>query len=105
MIEHANAHYLAISNQQLGRELEFAKGNGLDCAGLQVQRAANLSARRVAMSVQDTAPAVRALACKRDLRSRTIEFRTPLDELFNPWRAFFDQDARCFLVAQTIASL
>ena len=105
LIEYANAHHFAISHQQFGGELEFAKGDGLDCAGLQVQGAADLAAGRVAVSVQDAAAAMRALARECDLRTGAIEFRAPLDQLFDARRTFFHQDARGFLVAKAVAGL
>ena len=57
------------------------------------------------MSVQHAVAAVRAFAGEGDLGAGAIELRAPLDQLFDARRAFFDQDARGFFVAQSIAGL
>ena len=55
------------------------------------------------MSVQHAVAAVRALARKSNLGAGAIELRAPLDQLFDARRTFFDQHARRFFVAQTVA--
>ena len=105
LIENTHAGDAAVFDQQVGGELEFAKRDGLDRRGFQIQRAADLTAGGIAVSVQHAVAAVRSFAGEGNLRSGAIELRAPLDELFDSRRPFFDQHASRFFVDQTVAGL
>src|SRR5271166_2149416 len=81
-IEYANAGHAAVTQHQFGGELELVEADVLLRRSFQVQRAPDLAAGRISMSVQHSATAVRSLAGESDLGARAIEFRAPLDELF-----------------------
>src|SRR6516162_3367388 len=55
------------------------------------------------MGVQYTVPAVGAFSGKCDVGSGAIELGAPLNQFFNPSRAFFHQDTRRIRIAQSIA--
>jgi len=69
------------------------------------QRPADFSAGRIAMRMQDSRAAVGGLACKSQLRSRTIKFRTPFNEFRDVFRTFFHQQSHRFWTAQAIARI
>ena len=72
LVKHANPGDAAILHQQIGGELEFAKGNGRLRLRFQKKGAANLAAGRVAVSMQHATAAVRAFSSEGNLGAGAI---------------------------------
>src|SRR4051812_24840152 len=89
----------AIFGNQIGRELELADRNFRKRLGFRVKRPLNFASGRVAVSVQNTVAAVRALAAKGELSAFAIELRSPCDQLFDTLRCILYQNFRSFRVA------
>ncbi len=63
---------------------------------------ADFPARRIAVCMKDSRPAVRGLSCKGQFRSRAVELGAPFDELRDVLRAFFDKQGDSLGTAQSI---
>jgi len=103
LVEYADAHYMAVLDEQVGSELEFTQADGFDGLGLAIKGAADLASSGVAVSVQHPVAAVRTLARENNLCASAIELRAPFDQLFDALRTFFHQHASGFFVAQAVA--
>ena len=104
-INEAQPRDAAALDDQFGRECVRAQVQMRDGVRPSKQRTADFSAGRIAVSVQDSRAAVRGLSCKRQFRSRAVEFRAPCDELGDVLRAFFDKQGYGVRAAQTIAGI
>ncbi len=69
------------------------------------QRPADLPACRITMRVQNPRAAVRGLSRKRQFRSCPVEFRSPLDELCDVLRPFFDQQRYGLRATQAVSGI
>ncbi len=97
---YAPAFYDQFRCERMRAEVQVWNGMG---AG--EQRAANLAPGRIAMRVQNSRPAVRRLARKRQLGSGAVKFRAPFDELRDVFRTFFHKQRNSLGAAQAIASI
>ena len=69
------------------------------------QRPADLPAGRVAVGMQDSRTAVRRLPREGQFRSRSVEFRSPLDELRDVLRPFFNHQGYRLGSTQAISGI
>src|ERR1051326_4967397 len=76
------------------RKFKFVKGDVLERGRLGVECPSDFAAGGISMRMQDAVAAVRRLTCESQLGSLAVELRSPLDQLLNPVRPFFHQDAR-----------
>ncbi len=83
-----------VAGHEVDRAREGKDADGGRAAGLVQQRPDHLPARRVAESVEDAVPRVRAFAGEVEPAGLAIEARAPGGELADPLRAFLHQHAR-----------
>src|ERR1051326_1609684 len=87
------------------RKFKFVKGDVLERGRLGVECPSDFAAGGISMRMQDAVAAVRRLTCESQLGSLTVELRSPLDQLLNPVRPFFHQDACGVGVHDTVAGV
>ena len=71
--------------------------------GSRIKRPQDLTARGIAVGMQDPIPAVRTLTREGQLGAAAIELCAPMNQFFYSLRAFFDQYPCGFDIAKTVA--
>ena len=104
-IDEAQSSNLAALQDQFRRECvrpQMQARNGVRACE---QRPADFPARGISTRVENARTAVRRFARKRQLGSRAVEFRSPLDELRDVLGAFFHQQRHGFFPAQAVSGV
>src|SRR3954467_8560441 len=100
-----DSNHATVFNDEVRSKSEFTESNVLDGCGPVIKSSPDLATRGIAMRVQHSVAAVRALASKSHKRPLAIKFRPPLDQLFNTVWAFFNEHACSLGIAQSVAGV
>jgi hypothetical protein len=92
---------LAVFNDEIAGESEFAEDNVLGLCCALVESAADLASGGVSVGVEDAITRVSAFACEGKLGSGAVELCAPLNQFFNALWPFLYEYASGFDVAES----
>src|SRR5438132_11958862 len=102
-VNEANADCLSIFDDKSGGESVSAKMKMRNGIGAGEKRAADLAAGRVAMRMQNARTAMSGFPREGQLRTGSVEFGAPFNELRDVFGTFFDKQRHRFGPAKAVA--